>query len=130
MTAYRELLDDPERGPGICEDYRAGAGIDRAHDDADRAAGQRITCPLLVLWSAAGALPRFYGDVLDVWRPWADDLRGEAWMPATSSSRTSPSRSPPRCSRSSNAHDHALTATPRGMTVTTQPPTATRSPGS
>ena len=59
----------------ICEDYRAGATIDRAHDDADRGE-RRIACPLLVLWSAAGALPRLYGDVLDVWRPWASELTG------------------------------------------------------
>ncbi len=60
----------------MCEDYRAGATIDRAHDDADREQQRRITCPLLVLWSSRGALPRLYADVLDVWRPWADDLRG------------------------------------------------------
>jgi haloacetate dehalogenase len=35
-------------------------------------------CPLLVLWAGRGGLPRFYGDVLDVWRPWAGDLRGAA----------------------------------------------------
>ena len=46
------------------------------HDDDDRAAGRRIIVPFLVLWSAAGALPRFYGDVLAVWRPWAENLRG------------------------------------------------------
>ena len=28
--------------------------------------------------AARGGLPRFYGDVLDVWRPWAGDLRGGA----------------------------------------------------
>lgn len=76
MVGYREILDDPAVVHGICEDYRAGAGIDRVHDDADRAAGRRISGPLLVLWSAPGALPRFYGDVLAVWRPWAEDLRG------------------------------------------------------
>ena len=43
------------------------------HDDLGR---RRIECPLLALWSAAGALPRFYGDPLEVWRPWADDLSG------------------------------------------------------
>ena len=75
MAAYRELLDDPEIVEAICEDYRAGAGIDREHDDADR--GRRyIECPLLALWSARGALPRFYGDVLDVWRPWARRVAG------------------------------------------------------
>ncbi len=29
-----------------------------------------------MLWSARGALPRLYGDVLDVWRPWAAQLTG------------------------------------------------------
>jgi haloacetate dehalogenase len=76
MAAYRDLLDDPGTVEAICEDYRAGAGIDRDHDDADR--GRRsITCPLLALWSARGALPRFYGDVLDVWRPWAPGVTGQ-----------------------------------------------------
>jgi haloacetate dehalogenase len=76
MAAYRDLLDDAGTVEAICEDYRAGAGVDRDHDDADRGR-RRIECPLLVLWSAPGALPRFYGDVLDVWRPWARDVTGQ-----------------------------------------------------
>ena len=76
MAAYRRELDDPTVVEAICEDYRAGAGIDREHDDADRHQQRRIACPLLVLWAGRGALPRLYGDVLDVWRPWADDVRG------------------------------------------------------
>jgi haloacetate dehalogenase len=32
----------------------------------------------LVLWGTRGALPRLYGDVRDLWRPWAPDLRGAA----------------------------------------------------
>jgi len=75
MSVYRKLLDDPGTVEAICEDYRAGASIDREHDDADL--GQRkIQCPLLLLWSGHGALPRLYGDVLDVWRPWAEQLTG------------------------------------------------------
>ena len=35
-----------------CEDYRAGLGIDRAADDADQAAGHRVTCPP---WSSGPA---------------------------------------------------------------------------
>jgi len=76
MAYYRGLLDDPTVVHGICEDYRAGAGIDRVHDDDDLAADRRIACPLLVLWSAPGALPKFYGDVLAVWNGWATDVRG------------------------------------------------------
>ena len=77
VAAYRALLDDPGTVQAICEDYRAGAGVDRDHDDADRGR-RRVECPLLALWSAPGALPRFYGDVLDVWRPWARRATGQA----------------------------------------------------
>ena len=81
MKLYRDLLDDPSVVQAICEDYRAGATMDREHDDADLGR-RRITCPLLALWSAGGALPRFYGDVLDVWRPWADQVSGHG-LPAS-----------------------------------------------
>jgi haloacetate dehalogenase len=78
LDAYRRLLDDPGTVEAMCEDYRAGATVDVEHDDADREAGRQITCPLLVLWAGRGGLPGFYGDVLEVWRPWAPDVRGEA----------------------------------------------------
>jgi haloacetate dehalogenase len=78
MAAYRRALDDPAAVEGVCEDYRAGATIDVEHDDADRAAGRQIACPTLVLWAGRGGLPRFYADVLDVWRPWAPDVTGQA----------------------------------------------------
>jgi haloacetate dehalogenase len=74
LAAYRSQLGDPSAVEAICEDYRAGAGIDREHDEADR--GRPIACPVLALWGNRGALPLFYGDVLEVWRPWARDLRG------------------------------------------------------
>lgn len=65
----RMIAADPE---GFCEDYRAGATIDCEHD----AASGTITCPVMALWAARGALGAFYDDVLAVWRPWAPDLRG------------------------------------------------------
>jgi haloacetate dehalogenase len=77
IAGYRALLDDPSTVTAICEDYRAGATIDRHHDDADRGV-RKIACPLLVLWGADAAIPRFYGDVLEVWRPWAEDLTGQS----------------------------------------------------
>jgi haloacetate dehalogenase len=57
-----------------CEDYRAGAGIDLIHDQAD--AGQRLSCPVLALWSKAG-IGRAY-DVERIWAQRAPDLRGRA----------------------------------------------------
>jgi haloacetate dehalogenase len=73
---FRRAINDPATVHAMCEDYRAGLGIDRAHDDADRAAGRRVACPVLVLWAARDDLEELYGDVLAVWRPWAGDLRG------------------------------------------------------
>jgi haloacetate dehalogenase len=73
---FRAAIHDPAVVHAMCEDYRAGLGPDRAADDADRAAGRRIGCPTLVLWSRHDDLADLYGDVLGVWRPWADDLRG------------------------------------------------------
>jgi haloacetate dehalogenase len=73
---YRHAIHDPATVHAMCEDYRAGLGVDRAHDDADRRAGRRLACPLLVLWAARDDLEELYGDVLGVWRNWADDVRG------------------------------------------------------
>jgi haloacetate dehalogenase len=78
LDSYRRTFDDPGAIEAMCEDYRAGATIDVEHDQADRKAGRRIECPVLVLWAGRAGLPRFYPDVLDVWRPWAADVRGAA----------------------------------------------------
>ncbi len=66
----------PEVVTAMLEDYRAGLGVDRAADDEDRAAGRRLECPALVLWSSRDDLERLYGDPLAVWRSWAGDVRG------------------------------------------------------
>lgn len=79
--AYIAALRDPAHAHAICEEYRAAAGIDRAHDRADLAAGRRIVCPVLVLWARGGALDGWYEDAggpLALWRDWAEDLRGHA----------------------------------------------------
>jgi haloacetate dehalogenase len=73
---YQTAIHDPATVLAMCEDYRAGLGPDRAADDADRAAGRRITCPVRVLWTTRDDMEALYGDVLAVWRPWADDLTG------------------------------------------------------
>ncbi|MGI8714817.1 MAG: alpha/beta fold hydrolase [Solirubrobacteraceae bacterium] len=74
MAAYRRQLGDPGAVQAMCEDYRAGATIDRELDEADR--GRMIECPTLALWGLRGALPIFYDDVLALWREWASDVRG------------------------------------------------------
>jgi len=49
---YQRAIHDPQTVHAMIEDYRAGLGIDREHDDADRKAGRRIGCPMLFLWAA------------------------------------------------------------------------------
>ena len=73
---YHRAIHDPATVLAMMEDYRAGLGPDRRHDDDDRRAGRRVACPTLVLWATGDDLPELYGDVLGVWRPWAADLRG------------------------------------------------------
>jgi haloacetate dehalogenase len=72
LTHYRALLTDPARVHAVCEDYRAGATIDRQIDEADLAASRRIACPTFVLW-ARSYLP---GDPLEVWRSWCANVTG------------------------------------------------------
>jgi haloacetate dehalogenase len=77
LDAYRGQLDDPAFVTAMCEDYRAGATIDREHDDEDR--GRRtVACPVRALWAGDGALPKFYADPLEPWRAYAPQVTGRA----------------------------------------------------
>lgn len=73
----REAIRDPATVRAMLEDYRAGLGVDREHEEADRRDGRTVRCPTLLLWSTRDDMEDLYGDPLAVWRSWADDLRGE-----------------------------------------------------
>jgi haloacetate dehalogenase len=60
--------------PGMCADYRASFHIDRQMDAEDREAGRRIGCPVLVHWGGEEAA--MSDGPLEVWRRWAEDVRG------------------------------------------------------
>jgi haloacetate dehalogenase len=77
LEAYRGQLAEPGRRRAICEDYRAGAGIDRELDEADIARGHTIAMPALALWGEdyvgkTGQSP------LELWRPLVPDMLGRA----------------------------------------------------
>ena len=76
LASYRAVFVDPARIHAMCEDYRAGATIDRADDEADMAAGKKIAAPLLALWGQRG-IPAKESNPLEVCRRWADDARGQ-----------------------------------------------------
>src|SRR3712207_697328 len=77
MEEYVRCLRNPETIHATCEDYRAAAALYYKHDAKDREAGRRIECPVLALWGCQGFLEEHY-DVLEVWRGWAEEVRGRA----------------------------------------------------
>ena len=74
FAEYLRAFQLPNSIHASCEDYRAGATIDLVHDAADL--DHKISCPVLVLWGARGAWPKFY-DVLEVWRERASNVTGK-----------------------------------------------------
>ena len=82
LAGYRAGLSDPARIHAACNDYRAGATLDRRHDEADLASGRLIACPALALWGAGGLPAEQQKDAdperhpLTVWRRSAADVRG------------------------------------------------------
>ena len=67
MAEYERCFCTPAAIHGACEDYRASAGIDLAHDRASRAAGARIGCDTLVLWGERGVVHQLF-EPLGLWR--------------------------------------------------------------
>lgn len=71
MDDYRRCFRDPRVIAATCADYRAGAGIDVAHDQEDLDAGRRIACPMRVVWATRYLAAR---SPLATWRAWADQV--------------------------------------------------------
>jgi haloacetate dehalogenase len=74
---YARCIRDPATIHGLCEDYRASAGIDLDHDRSDRAGGRKVACPMLALWGARGVVGQVVEPLLE-WRLAAEDVRGKA----------------------------------------------------
>lgn len=75
LAEYLRCLSLPGTARGICEDYRASAGIDLVHDQADLDAGRRLELPLRILWGAEGTVGRCF-DPLAEWRQVANQVSG------------------------------------------------------
>lgn len=76
LEEYRDNARDPVRLRAMCDDYRAGAGIDVEHDEADQAAGRKIAAALHVIWGGRGIAEKAQSP-LPVWKRWAEDVSGE-----------------------------------------------------
>lgn len=83
VEAYREAYCKAERIHATCEDYRAGAYLDRVYDEEELEKGRKIEVPLMAVWGqtelvadpvsskAKGQTP------LDVWQKYAKDVVGK-----------------------------------------------------
>ena len=71
LDEYLRCYRNPETVRASCEDYRAAAGIDIKHDDAD---GEfKLTCPLHVLWGEHGIINRCF-DAEALWNKRAESV--------------------------------------------------------
>ncbi len=70
---YRRQFHKASVVAATCADYRAGASQDVVHDREDRAAGRRISCPLLVVWGQGYSLT-IEKSPAETWRTWAGEV--------------------------------------------------------
>ena len=75
LAEYLAAFADPAAIHASCEDYRAAATIDIAHDDADQ--GRKLHMPVLTLWAKRGVIEMCF-DALALWRQRAERVEGEA----------------------------------------------------
>jgi haloacetate dehalogenase len=71
---YIRCLSDPRTVAGSCADFRASATTDLAHDEENAAVGQKLECPVLVLWGTQST----GSDPLSIWEQYASDVHTQA----------------------------------------------------
>jgi haloacetate dehalogenase len=67
LAEFERCFQKPETIHAMCEDYRASAGLDLAHDRASRETGVVVACPMRVLWGARGVIQKLF-DPLALWQ--------------------------------------------------------------
>jgi haloacetate dehalogenase len=77
LAEYERCAQIMGTARAICEDYRASATIDMAHDRADVATGNKLEVPLRVLWGEHGAVGQCF-DVLGLWSERARQVSGNS----------------------------------------------------
>ncbi len=76
LAEYLRCLT-PEMIHASCEDYRAAASIDLAHDQLDIDQNNKIQCPVLALWGQGAFVERKY-NIIEEWKKWAEQVSGSA----------------------------------------------------
>lgn len=63
----------PEHIHAVCEDYRAGIGVDMDMDKADFEVGRKIECPVAVFWGELSHTEKFF-DPKKAWPHYASNI--------------------------------------------------------
>ncbi len=63
LAEYERCFCNFDALHAACEDYRAAASIDLAHDRESRSRDERIRCELMVLWGERGVVHRLFQPV-------------------------------------------------------------------
>jgi haloacetate dehalogenase len=77
LAEYVRCLELPGTAHGLCEDYRASAGIDLVHDQLDLDKKNFLQQPLLVLWGEQGVVHQCF-EPLKEWSKLAVNVQGKA----------------------------------------------------
>jgi haloacetate dehalogenase len=73
LAHYRAAFNEPTRIHAFCEDYRAGATIDREQTLADKAGGKKLKVPTLILYGET-SFPADGPSLVDAWKDFGDDI--------------------------------------------------------
>ncbi|KAF5633837.1 haloacetate dehalogenase H-1 [Fusarium tjaetaba] len=82
LEEYRKAYCNEARIHSTCEDYRAGAFLDKVYDEKDLQEGNKIQAPMLAIWGNAGvsaeSLQNKSEGPLEIWQKYARNVRGKA----------------------------------------------------
>ncbi|KAJ4059254.1 hypothetical protein NW756_000162 [Fusarium oxysporum] len=82
LEEYRNAYCNKTRIHSTCEDYRAGAFLDRAYDEKDLEKGNKIQTPMLAVWGNTGLSAESMRDKsegpLEIWQKYAQNVCGKA----------------------------------------------------
>lgn len=77
LAEYERCAQIAGTAHAVCEDYRASASMDLAHDREDIASGRKLTQPIKILWGDHGAVGQCF-DVLALWHERARQVSGHS----------------------------------------------------
>jgi haloacetate dehalogenase len=81
LAEYIRCIKNPRTVYGMCEDYRATFGVDLDMDTADFEAGNKVSCPTMILWGKKGGVGRNH-DAAEVWSHYANRIERTATVPS------------------------------------------------